>query len=433
MREKAFHWAWLVAVLAHLSLPDALQWSWLVPDLLLLGGAAGVLWASSPRVRRAAWALCVLGIALPLVLLDDQLTQSVFMLFVAVSGALCRDIDGQLQVVRRLTIVLYGSAFFHKLNHDFLFDAEASCAAGGVDLLADNWGFARPTWLRAFWAPAFLLAEGFVCVALMFRPRMALLVAVLMHIPLTIVFAPSFAWVMAAGWSAFLSEREWRVALALVRGRWKFIVAFGALLGGVSTAFYFRTHWVFYPAWQLKELLLWMLAVALYLFAWTDRAQRGTEAPAESTRSWPAYVLPALMMLNALTPYFGLQFHHAGAMLSNLRIDDGCWNHLFMPESLRMHDPYVYVDDAALTDDDPLAQRFEEMLEERVWTWPELVDKVESYCEHDDGPMRLTLRDERGTRRIDDGCRIAAQVGVEAGPSRFQTNLLRQCPQRCIH
>ena len=68
--------------------------------------------------------------------------------------------------------------------------------------------------------------------------------------------------------------------------------------------------------------------------AWTE------PAPAR----FIALVIGSSLVINGLTPYFGIQFHHAAAMLSNLRIDDGCHNSFVFPASMRLSDPYVRID-----------------------------------------------------------------------------------------
>ena len=56
----------------HLTLPDTHQAEWLLPDLALALGA--IFLAASGCA--AGWALCAVGLAVPLLFLSDQLTQS---------------------------------------------------------------------------------------------------------------------------------------------------------------------------------------------------------------------------------------------------------------------------------------------------------------------------------------------------------------------
>jgi hypothetical protein len=49
--------------------------------------------------------------------------------------------------------------------------------------------------------------------------------------------------------------------------------------------------------------------------------------------------------LNGFSPYLGLKFNYSFAMFSNLRVDEARWNHLILPEWVRLskHDGYVHV------------------------------------------------------------------------------------------
>jgi len=419
--------AYAIGSLAHLTLPDAWQLSWLLPDLLLLA-AAGLLWW---RPTRIAWALAAIGLAVPLVFLGDQLTQSVYLLGCALAGVLAADAPRSVvQSARALTVGTYVVAGFHKLNRDF-FEPSVSCASGGMQLLAENWSLPiAPESLAAVWPPLFLGAELGLALLLWRRPGVAMPMALLMHIPLTIVFAPSFAWVMAAGWVACLEERQQDAMLATWRARWPVVVGSGLVGGGVSAALYFRDHWVPYPAWQLKELALWVV-LAWVVLTWREAPQvmRAARCRPRVERRWLAPAMGLLFAANAMTPYLGLQFHHAGAMLSNLRIDEGCWNHLLVPESVRTRDPYVRVE--ALHTDARGEHALRELARERLWHPADLRDAVDRWCDQGAAPLRLRFEYAERTHETTDACETLPLPAQPRG--LFQTNLHRLCPNVCVH
>ena len=447
--------------LAHLTLPDALQWSWLVPDLLLLACAGVLLWRP-PRgwVAAGVYALGAVGVAWPLLALGDQLTQSVLMLASLVAAAVAsakraRPVPapesvsrsgsgsqsgsapppdaGLMAALRAITIVGYGLAAFHKLNRDFL-DPAVSCATGGVRLLADNWSLPiDPAWLEPVWPVLFLGVEITIVLGFRFWPRVALLLAAVMHVPLTIVFAPAFAWVMLPGWVAFLTPRDARWVLAFFRRHRRRLLLAGGLLGAISTALYFRDHWVPYPAWQIKELLLWPVAlgvVAACLRA-PRRLLRGPPAPSPRARA-AAAGLALVLLANGATPYLGVQFHHAGAMLSNLRVDEGCWNHLLVPESVRRVDPYVRIERVDPAPRTPGRSALIALAQERLWDRSALRESVREWCAHGAAPLALELRHAGTTHVLRDACAEPWPLPPSA-PGRYQLNLPRQCPARCIH
>jgi hypothetical protein len=414
----------LLGALAHLTLPDALEWTWLPADLLLLGGALAIAYYPRTHVGTLlGFVASAAGLLWPLLLLGDQLTQSVYMLFVVAAGLLCRHQERHFfGAVRLLTLGVYAAAIFHKMNADF-FDPAVSCASGGLVVLSEMWSlplapdFMAPVWPYAFAASEFSLVMLFIA-----RPRVALPLAGLIHIPLTIIFAPSFAWVMIPGWIAFMREEDLKAWATIGRTRRVPIIALGFAGFGMGLAFYFQDHWVLYPAWQLKELALWILAAGLITMSLQGpRIHRGAWSEPTGKVAW---VLFALFIANAATPYFGVQFHHAGAMLSNLRIDEGCWNHLLVPESVRVRDPYIRVD--APEANGEVRAEFEAAL----WNDSSLRAAVHRRCAQSPGPLPLTIRAGGETRTLDDACAVElsrGRVGL------FQTNLERECPQECVH
>lgn len=436
-RYRFFARAWALSALAHLTLPDALQWSWLVPDLFLGAGALGL--AVRPQMPPAAWGIAcwsaaVVGLAWPLLLEGDQLTQSGYMLAGALAAIACGrpDDDRALALaIRVLTTLVYGAAFFHKINADF-FDPAVSCATGGMHVLAANWSLPlAPAALDSVWPALFLGTEGLLVALFIARPRWAIALALVMHIPLTIIFAPSFGWVMASGWVCFLREAELQRIAHVWRRRWRAILALGLTLGFASAALYFRDHWVPYPLWQIKELGLWVLLVA-YGFSLRGGADRGawSEAGPRGPRA-VAWALCALFCFNALTPYLGIQFHHAGAMLSNLRVDRGCWNHLLIPEAIRVREPYVRVDDVDIGGAIAGPGELTEHLRVRLWHPADLRAATQRYCDAGAGPLRLGGRFGEIAWTTRDACVALPIPSQRAG--LFQTNLERECPQRCLH
>lgn len=423
-RYRLWARASLLGALAHLTLPDALEWTWLPADLLLLGGALAVAYYPRAHVGTLLGFLAsAAGLLWPLLLLGDQLTQSVYMLFVVVAGLLCQRNERHFfGAVRLLTLGVYAAAIFHKMNADF-FDPAVSCASGGLTVLSEMWSLPlAPDFLAPLWPYAFAASELSLVLLFVLRPRIALPFAGLIHIPLTIIFAPSFAWVMAPGWIAFMREEDLKAWAAIGRERRLSIALIGLAGFGMGLAFYFQDHWVLYPAWQLKELALWVLAAGLITMSLRGpRIERGAWSEPMGKTPW---VLFALFVANASTPYLGVQFHHAGAMLSNLRIDEGCWNHLLVPESVRWSDPYIRVD-APDAGDDVRAE-----FETALWHEASLRSAVRRHCAEGAAPLTLTIRAGGETRTLDDACEAELPRG-RAG--LFQTNLERECPQACVH
>lgn len=429
--------------IVHLTLEDAMQPGWVWPDALAWIGI--VLLASTGAV--VGWALVAVGTAWPLLFLGDQLTQSVYMLLCAVSALACwaGSADRRAErmatsfpfAVRWLTAIVYGLAALHKANTGFL-DPAVSCANAGIDVVAKNWAapwIATPV-LRAVWGPLYVAFEAALAIGFAVHPAFALPFAFAEHVPLTIVFAPAFAFVTASGYVTFFTEDDLRHYGRVLARRWKLIVGLGSALGLASFALYMTHHWVVYAWWSFKEGLLWIALVWSIVALWNrpPGVLRAFSAFRErpALRRAPIFAILAFLALNALTPYLGLQFHHTAAMLSNLRIDDGCWNSVVFPESMRLVEPYVRIDDARVGDGDPVV---EERLETLLWT-PESLRVFRDDCRHYERPVRIegTWRGRRF--EVGDLCRREEWPFGDAALPRFrgfQHNLTRECPQRCIH
>ena len=81
--------------------------------------------------------------------------------------------------------------------------------------------------------------------------------------------------------------------------------------------------------------------------------------------------------LHGLTPYFGLQYQHTAAMLSNLRIDDACHNSLIIPAALVIETP-IRITSAEIG----IGQRpaRETTLESGLWSYPALATMHRNWC-----------------------------------------------------
>jgi hypothetical protein len=451
--DPAYRWflaAWAGAVAARLTLLEAQQPGWVVPNLALVVAAVGLLrWGG-----RAFWALSALALAAPLLFLGDWLSQSVVMLVIATGGllltrgpaqALGRDpeepersgVSAAPACARGVVIATYAVAAFHKLNRDF-FDPAVSCAV-------DTWrqldgmveAFALPTPPGVGLAVFAVALEVAVAVLLWRRPRLGIAAGLVFHLPLTLVLAPAFAFVMLPGYVASLDEGARRALAATARRRWRLLV--GAALVGTLTVSLLDGE---LPLWDmaLKEAALFGLLGLSLVTPWrtgwrpADPAPRPREGAVRLVRG----ALVALFVASTLTPYLGLRFQHSAAMLSNLRIDAGCWNHLVVPEAVRLRDPYVRVDEASVGGQvgPPFADT-EALLREGLWSHAALVRMRRNWCRPEARPISL-----RGT--WDGEPFVIADLCVEDAPLPgrllpfgdylgLQKGLTRACPQACLH
>lgn len=458
--------AWGIAVAARATLAQVSGPGWWTAQLLLFAGVV-LLWRFGGRV---GWAVSLVGLLIPLLLLRDWMTQTTLLTAIAVVGLLTTrgelppdrtlgraedDPDGGsdapaplgpppavVPFAAVLVICTYAVAVFHKLNRDF-FDAELSCAVYGwakLDRLTPRLPLVDlpPSLLHA----ALLTAE-LALVWLLWRRhlRAALVVGPLFHLPLTIALAPAFAFTMGIGYAARLRPDE---LVALRRGARRH--GGGALALGILVAV--ATTWAagVLPIWHLLIKIVFLVALA-WVALRTALPSPVLVASGRGGARWPGIAAVVLMGILAALPYLGTRVQHAGAMLSNLRVDAGCWNHLIVPERVRRVDPYLRIDSAHVGGERyralGLHARREAALLEGLWGDDALAAIRRNWCRPHTRPIRLTgtLRGE--PIHIEDLCAddvvLPRARGAFGGPAifpnhlRFQTTLRRDCRQVCVH
>lgn len=422
-----------LATALRLTLPDALEPGWLWPSLLHWLGA--LLLAVNGCF--AGWLACAVAAILPILFLEDQLSQSSYLAFAALAalasfaGRVERDLP---RAIRWLTVGVYTFAALHKLNRDYL-DPVVSCANEGLRVLAERSPGALPeSVLTSFDSPAWpfihLTVELGIVVLLVVRPRWGVALAAAMHVPLTIIFAPGFAFTMMSGWLAFFTYDELSETARLLRERLPIVLVAGGVPAGLSRALLFPGRWSSDPDWCVKEVLVWLAAAGL-LFA------AASLPPTRRAFGWPsraAGLVVGAFVANGLTPYLGAQLHHTAAMLSNLRIDEGCHNSLVFPSSLAA-DPYVRLDAVHFAPERADAAT-RAAIEARLWEIGALYRARRDWCAiHTEAlPLRGRYRGRRFA--TDDLCARDGWPLPEPsllGFRRFQINLTENCPQRCLH
>ncbi len=396
-------------------LPDFDSPGWWAPRLVMAVGALLLLW----RPSRLGFALCLVGGLWPLLFLRDVLTQSTYLAACAALGLVgARDTRAAVVWLTGGTYLLAG---FHKLNSGFI-DMSYSCADHAWVQVMNRWPVpdlapASP-WL------GFGL-EVVLGLAVLRRSPWRWPLALLFHLPLTVTLAPAFGPVMLSGLVAAGSAREAVLWRRVWRTRKRWLAGAGVVLAGLD--------FVFARPESVDVLLVLKVAAAGALlvgcvFAWSLR--RAPPLP----RRWVAVVV-ALWIANGLTPYLGWQYQHTAAMLSNMRIDEGCHNHLLMPAWLVAQDPYIRIDEASIGG----RTRREKIVRETLWNVPALHTMRRNWCIPENRPIRFV-----GTWRGDDFSlpdlcaddwldSLPGADGRLPGMQLFQKNLRRTCPTACVH
>ena len=245
--------------------------------------------------------------------------------------------------LRWLTIVLYLFAALAKLNWTYL-DPATSCAAVFLRESLALHGIGGTTVLPAaleqgsiWWS---LLGEVVLCVLLVPRKTriVGIVLGVLFHLGLATDYLAFFANFSAAMLVLLLSwlpddacrrvwERRtfvWRV-LAPGIGCILAVLPFLAAAGMISQSTWFPARYVLFMIFGIVLLESLMPLV----FGEKREAVAGSSEVAAA----PLRLIVALAILNGLSPYLGVKTRSGFTMYSNLRIDQGYSNHLFMPAS----------------------------------------------------------------------------------------------------
>ena len=259
--------------------------------------------------------------------------------------------------VRLSAVIFYFFTFFHKLNADFL-NPDVSCAVRFFERAVSPFPALSalpgmgPVVIGATLAVELLLAVGLAV------PRWrwaACLLGMGFHMLLALdaahVFYNFSAVMFAVLWVCLPASRAARLARQPGGrfGRFHFLGGY-ALIVGLAwwfpaeawrvTAFGFSGLWLAFTLTLLSRagLLGRCNVVQLARAMCRSRARPAPRAPIEAhpTR-WVAGVLllvPALVLLNGLSPYLGLKTRTAWQMYSNLNLDAATSNHFIIPYSL---------------------------------------------------------------------------------------------------
>ena len=242
--------------------------------------------------------------------------------------------------LRATVVVVYLGSALAKVNASFL-DPAVSCASPMVrQVLGPD-----PRLLGPALAGTVAVEALLPVLLLVRRTRLAgVVVGTGFHVVLALAGNVPFSAVMLALYVAFLpadvADRlrvhlrpPTRLALfAVLLGGWLVGAAVGpaddapGLTGAPSAS-------VSPPVGTAATLAYVGLAVGLVLLA----LEAGTGRPARPTRPAPVLALAtAVLVVDALCPYLGLKTDTSFEMFSGLRTEAGGWNHLVVPEAVRV-------------------------------------------------------------------------------------------------
>jgi len=358
-----------VAALLHLAGNSALAPWWAKAAL----GAAAVGVLARPRSRAAVAVMC--ASVLVTVWVEAPLLGNHWLL----SGLVALVVLGALSPpftsvgvstarmrgpLRLLLLAFYVFAAFAKLNEDF-FDPAVSCGAQFLRETAASWDLAPLVdgWSRGIdvgVAVAVATIELSVPALLISRRtrRAGVLLGLAFHFVLALnrdhqffdfsgTLVPLFLLFLPSGIAAQLLD-DLRTAADALRERWPSgpqllrlaALAVGAMLAlGAAGSERFGTRWVVHDA----GLIFWLLYGAGTLLLVGRVSMRGWPCgdPLVDRRlRWPLLLVPALALLNGVSPYLELKTGASWNMYSNLSVVDGTSNHLLVRSGVPLTDAH---------------------------------------------------------------------------------------------
>jgi hypothetical protein len=298
-----------------------------------------------------------------------------------------------------------------------------------------------------------LMTEGGIPILLFFKRTR----------PLAFFLAAGFHYVMAVngyqGFSAFTLclyvpfmptdlhksvARAWENAQQRYNGRlwrqvilWSIVVFSAAATVGEATD---RTYQMT-RAGKLWYLVVAPIAYLAYVRATTGgRVQSPTAWPTGTPRGFWQIAILAIFIVQSLSPYFGYRTEAAFTMFSNLQTEEGHWNHLFLPEWLRVggyQNSLVTIRD--ISDYEPvrpwerdqLPYMFKQGL--RVTRF-ELKRQISVHCRAGDGPIRLSYTVDGRDVDLVDACQ---DPDLSKGNGYFLEKIMWFRPiglkEECVH
>lgn len=437
-----------LARLTQVQTQEPQWWPW--HGVTWLGLA--LLWSGRSRW---GWAALAISFLVPLLFLRDWMSQSSFLLGIAVVGMVepgsprSTRAPAPLRAARWLLAWLYFAAGFHKLNVTFLMEPQ-SCAVHGLRRLHEVLGdLPIPDALPIPAMAATVIGIEFLLAWWILRGHAAraLLLGAAFHWPLTLALDPAFAFVTAPGYVALLDAAGRRSVVAIARRHAPWLAA-GACVGALVVLVGMTVTPRWHTPFRLGALAGLVVLATLLLFR--PLHWRRKTAPHRGPRSLVVGAVVLAWMGSTALPYTGWRVQHAGAMLSSLRVDAPCANHLLLGRWPPRPDPYVRFSVLWIGRPDGESPgrnlAFEERMRSGLHGDDIFLVMHRSWCPtlRERGPLvvEATLRGE--VLQWEDFCALSRSEipwprGTLGGRAwfpdhlRFQLRLEQRCDQRCVH
>lgn len=303
-------------------------------------------------------------------------------------------------------LVTYGAVTISKLNSEFL-DPQKSAA---VQLLfwSAEWYSFIPTgkWAQQISIWGTLVFEGGIPILLCFRRTRWLGLACALFFHTLLGFLPLrissftltmclllFAWVPKES-AARIHQLFLDCARALRITPFQFAMTLSLAAGGTGLLYAARNGInLDMHALDLGMGIWWWQTVIMFAALWAIRGlQHRSALQLLDIRTWPLRFYALFVFFNCLCPYIGLKTRSTLTMHCNLKTEKGYWNHLFLPEKMRV---FKYQDNLVHI----LASDLPDFVHLKKDGLPLPFFEFRRWCRLAEGDFYVEYRDDSGEKR----------------------------------
>ena len=255
-------------------------------------------------------------------------------------------------VIRVSILVLYFYAVLHKLNWDY-FNAQISCSTILLEGMGDRYAFVKPLvqsqWLRNVGVWGSLIIEAVIPALLIFKrtrwagiflglgfhyflsfnPEPGLISFSAMLFAIFFLFTEKNFTATVTQWVGSFLERRGAVYVARITLVAMFISL--AILLLLKKIFLLKA--IFLGWWTI-----WGTLVLIVFVLYKNRNKNAEYGHQSMFNIKPGllWLIPAILVINGMIPYFGFKTEMSFSMFSNLRTEGGVTNHLFIPTTVQL-------------------------------------------------------------------------------------------------
>jgi len=256
-----------------------------------------------------------------------------------------RQVDvGNVLLFRISVLLVMSFAAFHKINADFL-NPDFSCGLGLTKTFDTFWSWPIPAFIVKMPPVLTIISEALVPIFLYVYYPLGILYTLLLIGFIGHVGATVFTLIVMVMAFGFLCNKDIdKLRIGIERYGWV-LIGIQLLMAVFSYRIYVGPKpWYEFFIFQSVLLTLCFLSVVLFSQG-IVKFRLPSLLPKNQGLKVVLIIFIIIGLVNGFAPYLGFKYRLSFAMLSNLRVDQTRWNHLWIPKGvfLPQSDPFVHV------------------------------------------------------------------------------------------